>query len=140
MQTTVRRIIEMAAESVGSDVRLAERIGVSRQRLYEWKDGRRPIPMARLEHVAIIAGINPENAIAVVAVERHRLGKRIAVLALTALAGGVLSPQAPDGAPLDKLHIMRSVARALQRFASSLRRADRRKAAPTCSPAALATC
>ena len=104
MPTTVRRLIEVAAESLGSDVRLAERLGVSRQRVWEWKDGRRPIPMARVEHIAILAGVNPEHAIALVAVERHQLGKRIAGLAITALAAFVSVPQNANAALREALH------------------------------------
>jgi transcriptional regulator with XRE-family HTH domain len=107
MATTVRRLIEKAAKSLGSDTRVAERLGVSRQRLWDWKSGLREMPMDRLEHLATLAGEKPEKAIALVAVERYHLGKRLANIALLA-AALVSLPDNSSATPLDTLHIMRN--------------------------------
>jgi len=75
MTTTVRRLIDKARQNHGSDTNVAALMGVTRQRIAEWKSGRLPIPMLRLAHLASLAGVSEEEAVADYATERfaHKL-------------------------------------------------------------------
>jgi hypothetical protein len=113
MATTVRRLIEKAAQTYGTDSEVALRLGVTRQRLWEWKEGKRTMPMDRFAHLATLAGVNPEKAIASEAIERY--GKKVAALALIVSASAAFTPNDASARsrnstaePLNPLHIMRS--------------------------------
>lgn len=86
MGTTVRRLISLASQEMGSDTRVAARLGVTRQRLWEWKTGARPMPLERVAHLASLIGWSEEETIAAVAIDRHRSGKTFAAIALIASA------------------------------------------------------
>jgi len=130
MATTVRRLIEKAAQSMGSDTRVAERLGVSRQRLSDWKTGFRDMPLERLEHLALLAGEQPERVIGLVAVERYRLGKRLATLAIIALAASASLPGDASAKLLESTRCtLRAAIRALRGVAAALSRAPADQAA-----------
>lgn len=120
MRTTVRRMIERAGEEYGSEARVAARLGVTRQRLSEWKTGARPIPLPRLAHLASLLGMDEEETITAVVIERHRSGKMRAATVLLASAIAALSSISNDANanPLDARCIMRS---RLGRFLATVR-------------------
>lgn len=80
MAMTVRRLIERAAKIHGNESHVAAQLGVTRQRLYEWKTGARLMPLSRIPQLAALAGCSPEATLAEVVISRF---KRAVAEALT---------------------------------------------------------
>lgn len=79
MTSTLKRAIELANLRIGGgQVRIAEALGVSRQKLNDWAHGRVPIPRRYLVQLAELAGLDPEHTIAQHAVELYRLTRETA--------------------------------------------------------------
>lgn len=57
----LRTVIELAAGKMGSAKSLAEDLGVSPQRVTEWKNGHRPCPLHSQAQIAEMAGIDAKD-------------------------------------------------------------------------------
>lgn len=68
---SVKQVIDKAAKVCGSKKALAERLGVSPQRMWDYESGFRAIPDEKLIEIAHIAGANPIRALGEYAWERH---------------------------------------------------------------------
>lgn len=58
---TLQAAIDQAASTAGSNRALAEMLGVSPQRLNEWKHGHRPCPLHNQARIAELAGVDPKE-------------------------------------------------------------------------------
>ena len=79
-------MIDRAAKVCGSKAKLAARLGVDGQRLWNWKSGRRPMPDEKIVELAHIAGVNPIKALREYAFERHTKKKGVAIAGTAAAA------------------------------------------------------
>lgn len=89
MSTTVRRLVEKAAKFEGSDAAIAQRLGVDRHRLFQWKSGARSMPDDKLIQLAQLASQDPKDALGKYRWERYQEEKKLPRAAVVALAFAV---------------------------------------------------
>jgi len=78
--TLAKTLIEKASEQAGSATALAEMLGVSRQRITQWKNGHMPCQPDDLAAIGAIAGYNALNVLAAATLEATEGTKKGAVL------------------------------------------------------------
>jgi plasmid maintenance system antidote protein VapI len=61
MTMQLQQLIEQAAANAGTATALAKQLGVSPQRITEWKNGHRPCPLHSQAQIAELAGIDPKE-------------------------------------------------------------------------------
>lgn len=64
-------LLSQASGICGNDSRLAERLGVSRHTVCQWKIGAKPCPPEDQARLARIAGLDPLQALVFAHIERH---------------------------------------------------------------------
>lgn len=107
------QLIELAAKKLGSKTEVARELGVSPQRLHDWKTGFRPCPIENVAILADMAGLPPEIWLARAALWTHEgtpkgerlqraLGKyaRVIGAALALCLALVAGMQATDRGPV----------------------------------------
>lgn len=95
MQST-QRMIDKAAELCRTHAELARRLHCSRQRLWQWQAGIRPMPATKIAALAIMLGEDPERAVgrAVLEWERKKARALAAIALLASLTGAVIAASA----------------------------------------------
>lgn len=94
-------LIDKAAQIAGSDYRLAQVAGISRQQISDWRHGRKACPPADQALMAHVAGLDPVQVLARATVEAHEgkpkgdalmraLGKALPATGATVAFAGVV--------------------------------------------------
>lgn len=82
-----RDLIDKAASRLGTCAAVARAVGVTPQRLHEWKQGHRTCPADRVDQLAELAGLSMEQRVrAVWEAVRKGAGKAVALALLGAVA------------------------------------------------------
>ncbi|QDS18162.1 DUF3693 domain-containing protein [Xanthomonas arboricola] len=117
----IKTLIELAVQRLDrKSVRsLSERMGIAHGVLYEWRDGKKPVPDERIQQIAKIAGQDPGPWLLLIHSEQDqgdlgrewaKLYKRlgIAVLGVVLCIGNALPGQAEARRPADMHHSLQA--------------------------------
>jgi len=118
MQANLSTLIDKAAEAAGSDYKLAQLLGVPRQMVSDWRNGRRTCTPEDQALIAAVAGLDAEEVLIRAILEKHagkpkgeklmqalgnglrRIGEGVTSVFLGSVALAFLSPGKAEAAQL----------------------------------------